>query len=120
MLKQKKNTRKVGKQLSLICALFLNRVKINNKYHSLISLRVLLRLMSLKNNYGCFKINACMVCRYGSYLVAGIYCTGFSTVNWLLYLPAASFIFAAITGICPSLIAISKMFGFSIRGTSNR
>ena len=46
----------------------------------------------------------------GIILWAGIYFTGFSTVNWLLYVPAAGFTFSAITGICPSLIAVSKMF----------
>ena len=46
----------------------------------------------------------------GIILWTGIYLTGFSTVNWLLYLPAAGFIFSAITGICLSLTAISKMF----------
>ena len=36
----------------------------------------------------------------------GIYLTGFSTVHWLLYLPAVGLTFAAITGICPSQVAI--------------
>jgi len=49
----------------------------------------------------------------GVILWAGIYLTGFSTVNWLLYLPAAGFTFSAVTGICLSLLAISKMFGFN-------
>jgi len=49
----------------------------------------------------------------GVILWAGIYLTGFSTVNWLLYLPAAGFTFSAVTGICLSLMAISKMFGFN-------
>ena len=40
----------------------------------------------------------------------GIYLTGFSAVSWLLYIPAAGFVFAAITGICPSQLAIFKMF----------
>jgi len=47
----------------------------------------------------------------GIILWAGIYFTGFDKIHWLLYLPAAGFIFAAITGICPSLIALRKMFG---------
>ena len=49
----------------------------------------------------------------GVILWAGIYLTGFSTVNWLLYLPAAGFTFSAVTGICLSLMAISRMFGFN-------
>jgi hypothetical protein len=40
----------------------------------------------------------------------GIYLTGFSNVHWLLYIPPAGMTFAAITGICPSQIAIFKMF----------
>lgn len=40
----------------------------------------------------------------GLVIWAGIYLTGFSTVHWLLYLPAAFMIFAAVTGICPGLI----------------
>ncbi len=46
----------------------------------------------------------------GSLLWAGIYFTGFSTVNWMIYVPAAGFIFAAITGFCPSQIGIFKLF----------
>ena len=45
----------------------------------------------------------------GSLLWIGIYITGFSIVNWLIYVPAAGFAFAAITGICPSQIGIFKM-----------
>lgn len=56
----------------------------------------------------------------GAILWAGIYLTGFSNVHWLLYVPAAGFVFAAITGLCLSLTAISKMFGFRIKETSNQ
>ena len=42
-------------------------------------------------------------------LWAGIYLTGFAAVSWLLYLLAAILLFAAITGICPSLLLITKM-----------
>ena len=41
----------------------------------------------------------------------GIYLTGFSVVHWLLYIPPAGLTFAAITGICPSQIAVFKMTG---------
>lgn len=34
----------------------------------------------------------------------GLWLTGFNTVHWLLYLPAAFMTFARITGICPGLI----------------
>lgn len=47
----------------------------------------------------------------GIILWAGIYLTGFANVSWLLYVPAAAAIFAAITGICPSQFAIFKILG---------
>jgi len=34
----------------------------------------------------------------------GLWLTGFNSVHWLLYLPAAFMTFAGITGICPGLI----------------
>lgn len=55
----------------------------------------------------------------GVILWTGIYLTGFYNVHWLLYVPAAGFVFAAITGLCLSLTAISKMFGFTAKETSN-
>lgn len=48
---------------------------------------------------------------FGSVIWLGIYLTGFSTVHWLLYLPAAGMTFAALTGICPSQITVFKLFG---------
>ena len=47
---------------------------------------------------------------FGIIIWLGIYLTGFSNVHWLLYVPAAALIFAAITGICPSQILISSFF----------
>jgi len=47
----------------------------------------------------------------GVLLWTGIYLSGSSNVHWLLYLPAAGFVFAAVTGLCLSLTAVSKMFG---------
>ncbi len=38
----------------------------------------------------------------------GIWLTGFGVAHWILYLPAAFFTFAIITGICPGLI-ITKL-----------
>ncbi len=55
----------------------------------------------------------------GMILWTGIYFTGFETVNWLLYVPAAGFVFAAGTGFCLSLTGISKMLGFTEKPTSN-
>lgn len=43
-------------------------------------------------------------------ILIGIYLTGFAVVHWLLYVPAAGFVFAAISGICPSQILMSKFF----------
>lgn len=40
---------------------------------------------------------------------AGIWLTGYRTVHWLLYIPAAALLFAAITGICPGLILYKKI-----------
>ena len=56
----------------------------------------------------------------GAILWTGIYLTGFSTVNWLVYLPSAGFMFAAITGICPSQIGVFKLFGIKIKETSDK
>jgi len=56
----------------------------------------------------------------GVILWAGIYLTGFSVVSWVLYVPAAGFIFGAVTGICPSLDVISKMFSFTAKGASGQ
>jgi len=53
-------------------------------------------------------------------LWTAIYLTGFSNVHWLIYLLAVGFIFSAITGICPSQMAIFKMFGVKIKETSSQ
>jgi len=46
-----------------------------------------------------------------SIMVVGIWLTGFKTVHWLLYLPPAFFIFAAVTGICPGMFFSRQLFG---------
>lgn len=46
----------------------------------------------------------------GSVMWLGIWLTGFSVVNWLLYFPASFFYFAALTGICPGLILSRFVF----------
>jgi len=48
---------------------------------------------------------------FGIILWFGIYLTGFSVVHWILYVPSAGFIFAAVTGICPSQMMVSSIFG---------
>jgi hypothetical protein len=47
----------------------------------------------------------------GGILWTGIALTGFTTAHWLLYVPAAFFVFAAATGICPGMIISYKLFG---------
>ena len=39
----------------------------------------------------------------------GIYLTGYQSVHWLLYVPAAALLFAAISGICPGLTLFKKL-----------
>jgi hypothetical protein len=46
----------------------------------------------------------------GAILWLGIYLSGFSNVSWVLYVPAAAFVIAGVTGICPSQIAVFKLF----------
>jgi hypothetical protein len=40
----------------------------------------------------------------------GIWLSGYNTVHWILYLPAAFLTFAAATGICPGLHILGKIF----------
>ena len=47
---------------------------------------------------------------FGIIIWLGIYLTGFSNVHWLLYIPPAGLIFAAVTGICPSQLLVSSFF----------
>jgi len=54
-----------------------------------------------------------------SFLWLGIWLTGFSQVHWVLYLPTAAFLFAALTGICPSLIISTYLFGKGERSCSS-
>ncbi|OGU74847.1 MAG: hypothetical protein A2V93_05560 [Ignavibacteria bacterium RBG_16_34_14] len=48
---------------------------------------------------------------FGALIWVGMYLTGFSNIHWLLYVPAAGMVFAAVTGICPSQIAVFKILG---------
>jgi hypothetical protein len=41
----------------------------------------------------------------------GIWLTGFAQASWVLYVPATTFIFGAVTGYCPSLITFRKAMG---------
>ena len=56
----------------------------------------------------------------GIILWADIYFSGFTNVNWLIYLPVAGFIFVAVTGICLSLAVILKLFGVKVKETSDK
>jgi hypothetical protein len=40
----------------------------------------------------------------------GIWVTGFSQINWLIYVPACTLLFASITGFCPGLITSNFLF----------
>jgi hypothetical protein len=54
-----------------------------------------------------------------SLLWLGIWLTGFSQASWVLYLPTIGFLFAALTGICPSLIISNRLFGRGGQTCSN-
>jgi len=41
----------------------------------------------------------------------GIWHTGFNVTSWILYLPAAFLLLAAIVGICPGMIIANTLFG---------
>lgn len=42
-------------------------------------------------------------------IALGIYLSGYQTVHWVLYIPAAALFFAAITGVCPGLMLYKKL-----------
>ncbi|MBU1099413.1 MAG: hypothetical protein KKA84_03335 [Bacteroidetes bacterium] len=44
-------------------------------------------------------------------ILLGIFLTGFNNVHWFLYFPVIALVFAGVTGICPSQMAINKIFG---------
>ncbi len=46
----------------------------------------------------------------GSMIWLGIWLTGFNNVHWVLFLPAAFVIFAAVSGICPGMIIAKMLF----------
>ena len=59
-----------------------------------------------------YKSNAALRAFYlfaASTIWLGIWLTGFSESSWVFYVPATTFMFAAITGFCPSLIAFRKV-----------
>ena len=41
---------------------------------------------------------------------AGIWHTGFAVASWVLYIPAAFLLLAAILGICPGIMLSNKLF----------
>jgi len=45
----------------------------------------------------------------GSVMWLGIWLTGFDVVHWVLYIPAAALIFAAVTRICPGMILFNSL-----------
>jgi len=44
-------------------------------------------------------------------LWTGIFLTGVCLVHGVLFIPAFSFLFAAVVGICPGIILSKKLFG---------
>lgn len=44
-----------------------------------------------------------------AFILLGIWLTGFNVVHWVLYLPVAALIFAAVTGICPGYMVFKKL-----------
>ncbi len=46
-----------------------------------------------------------------SMVALGIFLTGYDKVSWVLYLPAASMLFAGITGKCHGLVLWRKVLG---------
>jgi hypothetical protein len=45
-----------------------------------------------------------------TWLWLGIWLTGFTTIHWIIYIPAVFFLFAAATGICPGIIISTALF----------
>ena len=51
-------------------------------------------------------------------ILLGIWLTGFNVVHWVLYIPVAALVFAAVTGICPGYLIFKKL-GFKGSGSGN-
>ncbi len=51
-------------------------------------------------------------------ILLGIWLTGFNVVHWVLYIPVAALVFAAVTGICPGYLIFKKL-GFKGSGIGN-
>ena len=43
-------------------------------------------------------------------LWAGIWLTGFDVVHWVLYIPAIFMLIAPVTGVCPGIIFLKKIY----------
>ena len=56
----------------------------------------------------------------GTVLWIGIGLTGIETIHWVLVLPASFFLFAALTGICPGLVMLQKIFAAAVKVESNK
>ena len=53
-----------------------------------------------------------------AFILLGIWLTGFNVVHWVLYIPVAALVFAAVTGICPGYLIFKKL-GFKGPGIGN-
>jgi len=59
-----------------------------------------------------YKSNASLRAFYlfgASTIWLGVWLTGFTQASWVFYVPGTTFLFAAATGFCPSLIAFRKV-----------
>lgn len=68
------------------------------------------KLMQLQNANTSMRLLFLMI---AALIWAGIWLSGYNTVHWVLYLPAAFLTVAAVTGICPGLHILGKIFGKS-------
>ena len=46
-----------------------------------------------------------------TFILVGLWLTGFDKVHWFIYAVPGFFLFAAAVGICPGLIMAQKIFG---------
>lgn len=49
----------------------------------------------------------------GAVMSLGVWLTGIELVHWLLFVPPAFFLLAAVTGICPGIIFWNRVVGKS-------
>jgi len=45
----------------------------------------------------------------GLVISTGIFLSGYTTVHWLLYIPAVGMLFSGVTGVCPGIVIFKKL-----------